>query len=258
MISNATPIVFIHGLHENSVSWINWIDYFTKAGYNCHAPVYPYHDGEPKDVRRKPHPKLARIKFKDVVQHYCDYVDKLKNKPILIGHAMGGLVVQKLIQADKGTSGVCITSALPRGIFSLNRNFILSTIGIVNPFMGDTIYLANKKWYRNAICNTLPQEESDFLYENHVVPESRNILRSSRGKDGNINFTLPHAPLLFIGAEQDNILPIGLTIKNKEAYTHESSITDFKAFRNRCHAICLQDGWEEVAAYIKEWIKKNK
>jgi pimeloyl-ACP methyl ester carboxylesterase len=81
-----------------------------------------------KDLRRKPNPFLAQLKFKDVVQSYSHYIDKLKNKPILIGHSMGGLVVQKLIQAGKGTSGVCITSAPPNGIFRFNWHFIWSNI----------------------------------------------------------------------------------------------------------------------------------
>jgi hypothetical protein len=63
--------------------------------------------------------------------------------------------------------------------------------------------------------------------------------------------------LLFIGAEKDNFIPISLNLKNQKAYSHKSSITDFKVFKNRSHAICLQDGWEDVASFIKDWLKKN-
>jgi hypothetical protein len=170
---------------------------------------------------------------------------------------MGGLIVQKLIQEQKGSLGICITSASPKGLFSFRWSFLKSNLGTINPFKGNSLFCGTKEWFHYAICNTLTREESDRIYEKAVVPESRNIPRSSRLNDGKIDFNKPHKPLLFISAEKDHIIPISLNIKNFEAYKDKQSIIEFKEFKERSHSICVQSNWEEVALFTGQWIAKN-
>ena len=99
-------------------------------------------------------------------------------------------------------------------------------------------------------------EETKIEYDKFVVPESRNVPRSSTGKDGSIDFRKPHVPLLMIAGEKDHIIPSSLNLKNFNAYKDKNSITDFKEFPGRTHYICGQKGWEEVAEYIRVWIDK--
>lgn len=250
-------IIFIHGLHENAHSWDAWKLFFENAGYNCYAPAYPYHEGIPAELRQHPDKRLAHIRLRDVVAHYSQFIDKLNNEaPILMGHSMGGLIVQLLIQQGKGAAGICITSASPRGVLTLKWSFIKSNIGVINPLKGNSLFCGTREWFHYAICNTMSREESDALYENTVVPESRNIPRSSRFSDGKIDFKKPHKPLLFVSAEKDHIIPISLTIKNAEAYKDRQSITDFKEFKGRAHCIGVETGWEEVAQFIAAWMTK--
>jgi alpha-beta hydrolase superfamily lysophospholipase len=249
-------IVFIHGLHENALSWSNWVRFFEQAGYTCYSPNYPYHEGIPAQLRQNPDSKLAHVRLRNVVDYYAKFIDGLNaNKPILIGHSMGGLIVQKLIENDKGLLGICIASASPKGVLSFKMSFIKSNIGAVNPFKGNSLFCGTKKWFHYAICNTLSREQSDEIYEKAVVPESRNIPRSSRGKDGKVNFKKAHNPLLFISAEKDHIIPLSLNKKNLSAYTNTESRRDFKEFKGRSHSICVDHGWEEVAKYADDWIK---
>jgi len=42
---------------------------------------------------------------------------------------------------------------------------------------------------------------------------------------------------------------------NAKAYTHEGSRADYMEFENRGHFICGQEGWQEVAGYIANWIE---
>lgn len=257
-MANTKTIVFIHGLHENADSWKSWKLFFEKLGYTCYAPSYPFHEGVPAELRRKPNKELAKIRLKDVVDHYQKFIENLGGvSPILIGHSMGGLIVQKLIEAEKGSVGVCITSASPKGVFSFKWSFFKSNIGVVNPLRGNSLYCASKDWFHYAICNTLTRQESDEIYEKAVVPEGRNIPRSSRFNDGKIDFNKPHKPLLFISAEHDHIIPISLNIKNVKAYKDNQSIVDFKEFKGCSHSLCVQKGWEEVALYVENWLMQN-
>jgi len=113
------------------------------------------------------------------------------------------------------------------------------------------------KWYQYAFCNTMTLAETQIEFDKFVVPESRNIPRSSTKADGKIDFTKPHQPLLFIAGEKDNIIPASLNKKNFEAYKDKTSKRDFKVFSNRTHYICGQKNWEEVADYINNWITSS-
>jgi pimeloyl-ACP methyl ester carboxylesterase len=247
-------IVFIHGLFQNPESWEQWITFFKAKGYTCHAPAYPYHEGNPAVLRIRVHPDLGKLTFGDVTTSLAAFIEKLPEKPVLIGHSMGGLAVQKLIEKNMGIAGICIDSAPPKGIFSLNWNFLRANLPTVNPFKGNSAVLPDVKWVHRSFCNTMTVEQTEIEYDRFVVPESRNIPRSSIGKDGEIDFRKPHSPLLFIAGKKDRIIPASLNRKNLSAYKDKNSIIDYKGFAGRTHYICGQENWEEVAGFVAEWI----
>lgn len=251
-------IVFIHGLFMNPTSWDNWIKYYESKGYKCYAPAYAYHEGNPMELRNNINSQLGELTFGQVIDSLSAFIDKLPEKPILIGHSMGGLAVQKLIALDKGVAGICIDSAPPQGIFSFKWSFVKANLPTINPLKGNSVCLPTVAWFHYAFCNTMTMEQTQIEYDKFVVPESRNIARSSIKNDGKIDFKKPHNPLLIIAGEKDNIIPTSLNKKNFEAYKDKNSRIDFKEFAGRTHYICGQQNWEEVAAYINEWISKIK
>jgi pimeloyl-ACP methyl ester carboxylesterase len=239
----------------NPASWGSWIMFFKEQGYTCHAPAYPYHEGDPVELRSKIVAGLGKVTFRQVVESLTQFIDGLPEKPVLIGHSMGGLAVQKLIELDKGVAGICIDSAPPEGIFSFKWSFLKANIPTINPFKGDSVFSPGVEWFKYAFCNTMTMEETRIEYNKFVVPESRNIARTSTKEDGRIDFKKPHNPLLLIAGEKDHIVPSSLNKKNFEAYLDKNSRIDFKEFPGRVHYICGQEKWEEVADYCSSWIK---
>lgn len=254
----SNTIVFIHGLFMNPLSWDAWIKYFKEKGYTCYAPAYPFHEGNPSELRRNINRELGSITFIQVINQLIGFIDKLPEKPILIGHSMGGLAVQKLIEMNKGVVGICIDPAPPAGIFSYKWSFLKANLPTINPLKGNTVFLPDVKWFHYAFCNTMSMEDTNSEYMKFVVPESRNIARSSISKDGHINFKKPHNPLLIIAGEKDHIIPWSLNKLNFKAYKDKNSKLDFKQFEGRTHYICGQKNWEEVAVYINNWISGIK
>jgi pimeloyl-ACP methyl ester carboxylesterase len=258
MTNQSNTLVFIHGLFMNPASWASWIKFYEAKGYTCYAPPYPYHEGNPAYLRNNIDPNLGKLTFAQVVESLSVFIDKLPEKPILIGHSMGGLAVQKLLSLNKGAAGICIDPAPPKGIFSFKWSFLKANLPTINPLKGNSVCLPTLKWFHYAFCNTMTIEETQIEYNKFVVPESRNIPRSSTKNDGKIDFKKPHNPLLIIAGEKDTIIPASLNKKNFEAYTDKNSKTDFKEFAGRTHYICGQQNWEEVADYISEWITNLK
>jgi pimeloyl-ACP methyl ester carboxylesterase len=247
-------IVFIHGLFMNPKSWDPWIKYFNARGYFCYAPAYPYHEGETESLRKDIDSNLGRLTFGQVMDSLSAFIDKLPEKPIFIGHSMGGLAVQKLIEFNKGVAGVCIDTAPPKGVFSFKWSFLKANLPTLNPFKGNKVFMPSVNWFHYAFCNAMSLEQTEIEFTKFVVPESRNIPRSSTRNDGKIDFEKPHKPILFIAGEKDHIIPSSLNRKNFEAYKDKSSTTDLKEFAGRTHYICGQPNWEEVAGYIDQWL----
>lgn len=252
---NSNTIVFAHGLFVTAQSWSEWVTFFEAKGYTCHTPSNPYHNMTRKEMWDNTPEPLGKVNFEDVVNNLAKFIDTLPEKPILIGHSLGGLSVQKLVEMGKAAAGICIDGAAPAGIIPTQWSFLKSNLPVLNPFKGDSVFKPTKDWWFYAFGNNLTRAESDKAFDEFAVPESRNIPRSTTKSYAKINFKKPHVPLLFIAGEKDHIIPKGLNEKNFKAYKDANSKKDFKVFENRGHYICGDKNWKEVANYIYEWIK---
>jgi pimeloyl-ACP methyl ester carboxylesterase len=129
-------IVLIHGMFMTPLCWENWIGRYTAKGYRCTAPAWPGRE-QPIEMQRKNHPDpaLGRLKLQDVVDGMTKAIKSLEEKPVLIGHSMGGLVVQLLLQNDLAYAGVAIDPAPPMGVFSTAWSFLKANFPAINPFV---------------------------------------------------------------------------------------------------------------------------
>ena len=251
-------IVFIHGMFMTALCWEKWLPYFQGQGYTCLAPNWPGRD-KPVEALRQDHPdgQLGRLGLADVVDHFEKIIRALPEKPLLIGHSMGGLVTQLLLQRDVAAAGVAIDSAPPAGVFTPSWSFLKANFPMINPFVsGSTPRSMPFADFQYAFVNTLPLAEQQADYQRYVIPESRKVPRDSLISAGAIDFKKEHAPLLLIAGAADHIIPTGLNKINYEKYhaSASASRTDFKEFPGRVHFIIGQTGWEEVAGYVAGWL----
>ena len=257
-MTKSKTIVFIHGLFVNPSSWAEWKTYFEAKGYTCYTPANPCHEGNPADLRKNINPNLVKVGFEDVVMNIVKLIDSLPEKPIVIGHSLAGLVVQKLVEMDKVSAGICIDGATPKNV-TPSLQAVFTNFPVINPLKGSSIFFASRKWFNKAFCTNLTRVESDIAYDKFLVPESRNIPRETLSKSfAKINLKKPHCPLLHIGGGKDIIIPARMSKRNAEAYKDKNSISDFKEFKDRCHFTCGEKNWQDVADFIYEWLNKNK
>lgn len=140
--------------------------------------------------------------------HLAGIIVNLEEPPILIGHSMGGLVVQLLLQKDLAAAGVAIDSAPPAGVFTAKWSFLKSNWPMISPFVSRytprEMSLAD---FQYAFVNNLPLAEQQAAYERYVVPESRLVPQESLGSTAKIDFERAHVPLLLTAGSADHILP---------------------------------------------------
>jgi pimeloyl-ACP methyl ester carboxylesterase len=249
-------IVFIHGMFMTPLCWEHWIDRYQSKGYRCIAPAWPGRD-KPIEVLRASHPNpaLGMLTLSQVVEDLAIQIKSLPEKPLLVGHSMGGLIVQLLLQRDLAIAGVAIDSAPPAGVFTTKWSFLKANWPMINPFIPSN-QPRNMSFedFQYAFVNSLPPVEQKVAYDRYVVPESRKIPRESLTATARIDFKRPHPPLLLIAGSDDHIIPAALNRTNFARYRNPASVTEYKEFPGRVHFIIGQKNWEEVADYVAAWL----
>ena len=247
-------IVFVHGMYMNGVSWEPWIERAKTRGVESTAPSWPFHDGTPAELRANVPAGLGMLTFGAVVDHFKGILKGLPTPPVLIGHSIGGLVVQKLINEGFGALGVAISPAPPQGIFTLDPTFFKANFPHINPFAGSRPVFMTPKRFHYAFCNTLTRRASDEAFEQFVVPESRLVPRSTLGKSAKIDFSAVRAPLFFLAGTRDHLTPVAMVRRNASKYKDDSGHVEYREFVGRSHYICGEPGWEEVAEAAIGWL----
>lgn len=252
-----STIVFIHGMYMNAVSWGPWVERCNASGYEPVVPSWPYHDGEPARLRENVDPALGKLTFADVVAHFKQIIDGLPERPMVIGHSIGGLTVQKLVNDGYAKAGVAISSAPARGIMSFDPHFFRANFPHLNPFAGNAPVVMTPKRFHYTFCNTMTRQASDAAFTAYVVPESRNVPRSTLGSAAKIDFRRKHVPLLFIGGDTDHLTPFAAVKRNAKAYDESAGRIRFEPFPDRSHLICNQEGWEDVADLALDFLSES-
>jgi pimeloyl-ACP methyl ester carboxylesterase len=249
-------IAFVHGMFQNPKSWQNWNGYFTERGYHCVAPAWPLHDGDPRALRNTPPAGLGELRLAQIIALIEAEVRAL-DRPIIIGHSVGGLITQIMVARGLVSAGVAIASVAPNAMIDLDWGFIKNSAIIANPLKGNEPIYMDAKTFHGAFANSLSEDDAARAFEETATHDSRNVLRDCMGADGRIDLDAPHAPLLLIGGEKDEIIPAHLTEKNFNAYTDRASVTEYLTFAGRSHYICNEPGWQEVAEAAFAFVDRN-
>jgi pimeloyl-ACP methyl ester carboxylesterase len=254
---NLKTILFITGAFVGNESWNEWRDFYESRGYKTIAPPWPFKDASPESLRRRhPDSKIASIRLKQLIEYYEEIVRLLPEKPIIIGHSIGGLIAQILNQKDIASAVVAIHSVPPQGILSFKFSFLKAGWGPLGFFTSvkKTFLMTFSQW-QYAFTNGLSPELQKKGYEELAIPESKLVVRDTITSVARVDFNQPHRPLLLIAGSNDNTIPQQLNFDNYKKYSDKKSVTDYKVFSGRNHFVLGQPGWEEVALYIFEWLQ---
>jgi pimeloyl-ACP methyl ester carboxylesterase len=173
-------IVLIHGMYQNNHSWEKWKAYFEQKGYTVYAPSYPYHAGTPQYLHENIDPKLVYLTFKPVLEYMTAFVDSLPEKPIIVGHSIGGLIMQKLVEADKAALGIALAPANHPKVSVFNWRYFRSNFRMVNPFRRRDIVCIPKneyKWLKFTFFNTIDDSTAEKEIENILFLKAENLLK---------------------------------------------------------------------------------
>jgi non-heme chloroperoxidase len=266
---NATgrvPVVFIHGLWLLPSSWEPWARLFEENGY---APLTPGWPDDPETVAAaNAHPEvLANKTVGQVADHYAAVIERLNEKPAVIGHSFGGLLTQMVAGRGLAAVSVSISPAPFRGVLPLPISALRSAAPVLsNPANRHRAVPLTYDQFRYAFANAVTEEEAKRLYDECAVPApgaplfqaaTANLNPWSEVKVDTEN--ADRGPMLIIGGELDHTVPHAISQAAYKKQQHNPGVTEFVEVKGRGHAITIDSGWREVAetalGFVQRFVK---
>ena len=258
-------IVLIHGLWLSSRSWEHWVDRYAEAGYQVIAPGWPSMDVDVEVLRKDP-TVMNGLGVVEVADRYETLLRSMDTPPILMGHSLGGLVVQILLDRGLGSAGVAIHPAPPRGVLHLSISSMRSWAPVLTKPANRkrTVSLTPKQWHY-IFTNTMSVQDSKAAYARYHVPAPGRPLFQiaaatiNPGAATKVNFdNAERAPLLLIAGGADHTVPAAMVRENLKRYRKSTAVTDLHEYPDRSHFTAGSPGWEEVADYALAWVEQHK
>lgn len=247
-------VLFVHGMFMTGRAFEPWQRWFEARGFTTSSPSWPGRAAPPADARRSPDPVLETLTLTALVDQFEAASRALPEPPLLVGHSMGGLVVQLLLQRGVGAKAVVLGSAPPLGIRSFAWSHLRSNAAVLWPSSAPIVPTLD--WFRYAFFHTATADELQRAFEAHIVPESRRVGKGPLGAEAKVDFTKPRAPLLFLSGELDRIIPPSLNEKNAAAYAASAGLTEREVLPGRTHFLMSQPGWEALAERALGWAQR--
>ena len=241
-----TPILFVHGAWHGAWCWDEgFLDYFAERGFASHALSLRGHGASEGRERLRWH------SVEDYVQEVAQVADSLSSPPILIGHSMGGFVVQKYLESRQVPAAVLLAAVPPGGVFSTLMRLTAKHPLIVlraNVTLSLRPLVETPALVREAFFSKTMSEEKVQRYCERMQDESYraflDMLMLDLRKPARIK-----TPLMVMGGSADTIF-----IPEQVIGTAASYGVSAKMFPDVAHDMMLEDGWQRVADAIIEWI----
>jgi pimeloyl-ACP methyl ester carboxylesterase len=242
------PLLFVHG--ANSGAWIwdeHFLPFLAARGYEAHAVSLRGHGAsEGKDG-------LLVASLRDYVTDVRTAIRHLPQPPVLIGHSMGGMVVQKFLESEPVPGAVLMASVPPQGLWLscmamwMRNPMLYWELAQVQSF-GAVLPNAEEIVRKVLFSDHMPAEK---VREYHIQwqPESWRVVFDMMGWDVPRPMAAP-PPMLVLGSEGDVMVPASLVRLTARAFGTEAVIFDRMA-----HAMMLEDDWQRVAEQLCDWLQ---
>lgn len=246
---HATPLLFIHGMLHGAWCWdAHFLDYFARHGFAAYAVNLRGHGhSEGRD-------RLRWTRIADYVDDTANAVRQLPASPVLIGHSMGGFVIQKYLEDHDAPGAVLLSSPAPSGLLPTALRiarrqplaFVKTTLTLcLQPV------IATPQMAREAFFSPDFPDEELLPYWKQMQDESYMALLDMVALDRPDPARLK-TPLLVLGAARDNMLKPREIEATARAYHTQAVIVPDVA-----HNSMLEQHWQNAADRILAWLNER-
>jgi non-heme chloroperoxidase len=247
--TSRSPLLFVHGAYVGAWCWEeHFLDWFAERGYPARAVSLRGH-GNTEGRER-----LNDFGLADYAEDVAQAAAEFSTPPILIGHSMGALVVQKVIEKVAHIPAMVLACPVPAyGL--LPSSFALA---FTRPALFASL---------NTVASggrASPEDLQEVLFAGPVAPallertyrrmqrESRRALLEMSGWGLPLLWAALGArrlPTLVLGAQHDAL--ISATEAKSTAHLLNA---EYQLLPDLGHAVMLDTAWELAASAIADWL----
>jgi len=249
------PLLFVHGAYVGAWCWEeHFLDWFAARGYAAHAVSLQGHGGSAGRER------LDDFGLADYAQDVASIVARLPAPPILIGHSMGALVAQKVLETAKDIPAIVLACPVPvYGLLPSSFSLAFSRPAL---FAALNTVASGGRASPQALAGALFAGSVDAaLLERcyrRMQRESRRALLEMSGWGlpflwGAWGKGAPRPPTLVIGAQHDALIPAV-----QAEGTARTLGAEYRLLPDIGHAVMLDQGWQIVAQSIAAWLERRE
>lgn len=234
------PLLFVHGLAHAAWCWQeHWMPAAADRGWPTYALSLRGHGASEgaEDLWKAP----IRFFEHDVLQA----ITRLPSRPVLVGHSMGGLVVQRVLARYQARAGVLVAPVAGTHGFGMlaklagNRPLEVARALVGLPIRPDAGLLFGEH------MDPVKGRE----YAERMVPDSR-VAQYEMVLPRRLQPT--RSPVLVMGGGDDSIVPPVDLVRTARHYR-----TRARLFRGMGHDLMLDAGWEAALDVMLRWLDET-
>tara|TARA_R110002124_G_scaffold91808_4_gene233493 strand:- start:161 stop:1075 length:915 start_codon:yes stop_codon:yes gene_type:complete len=255
--ASGRTIMLVHGMWSRPHVWQNFRHYFEARGYRVITPVLRHHDIEPGET---PDPALATTSLLDYAADLEREIRLLGEKPILIGHSMGGTLAQMLTARGLSSGSILLASAHCAPVFAVSfsvMKYIARVLGRKS-FWRHT-QIPSYAVIREIGLNGMSERDAHNHYAT-LVPESGRVVFElafwflDRTRAALVDARAISAPLLFLTGTNDRLTPLASAQRTAAYYGAKAKL---EALQGHAHWLPTEPGWENIAARALSFIENE-
>ncbi len=249
------PLLFIHGAWHGAWCWQpHFLPYFAQQGFQSYAMSFRNHG------KSNSRGSINLVGAWDYVEDVKQAVAQINNEtgamPVLIGHSMGGYVVQKYLEVQPAPAAVLLASVPVGGSFRLVRRMLWYLLRKHPLRLLQMLLLLDQK----QVVATVEQVAYWFFhpdtpiehiaqYQSFLQSESMRILFDTAFFQRPRPELVRPTPMLVVAAEQDRVFSVAEQHQTALAYKVSPVVVP-----NIGHDVMLELNWEAAAERIAKWL----
>lgn len=248
--TRATPLLFVHGAYGGAWIWDqHFLPYFAEHGYAAHALSLRGH-GESSGWEQ-----VGVARLWQYVEDLAQVAGTLERPPVLIGHSMGGMVVQKYLHEHDAPAAVLMASVPPHGLAGSFLGMAFGNPGLFVDMAKMQVFgpaVSDGESVRRALFSNETSQETIDKMLHRLQGESTMAIVDLLGLDLPPSMPTLELPVLVLGAENDSFVFRGALEATAKTYRTRPIV-----FPRMAHAMMLEHSWEMVAKTIVDWLDKT-
>lgn len=245
--SEHPPILFMHGIFVGAWCWQHFLPDFAAQGHDSWAVSFRGHGNSQNNGW------YGLQDFVRDAEHAVDHIYRRTGKmPIVVGHSMGGMVLQRLMLSRHLPAAVLLCAMPPQGLAPLAwSNWWLRPMDMVH--MAELIQQGNRVSAEQMRIGMFEQAVNPLLlaqYAAQSVSESP-FLWAELAQGSMMTPWWRPCPVAVMGTKQDRLVPANITELTALSYQ-----VPVKWIEGLGHGVMLEQDWQQAATQIRHTVQE--